>query len=568
MKIKSIYPRASSPTSSLTLLLILAISFATLFLPLTSLRAATLTDGMNATYVIGDGSGSQDFTSREPGTSASTFRTGPKGIHLDATNNRLFVADSGNHRVLIFNVDPTTKLPVDYTADNVLGQADFTSGSLNRGGSPASTTVASPVGLAYDSTNQFLFISEGGNNRVIVYDVNSITDGEGALYVYGQADFTSISSNRGGSIAATGLSAVDDIEFDNTNDRLFVSDRANNRVLVWDTSDIATGDNGAADNVLGQANFTSGSANRGGTLTQNTLSNPGGLEWDSVNDYLYVGESSNFAASNERVLVFDVGTIADGENAINVLGQEDFTTDGTTLDQDGIGAIIGDIELDETNNRLFVSDPFQQRVMVWDVATIADGEDAANVLGQADFTSNPYLTGTSTQAYFNGPSHLSYDSSTSLLYLSDSTNNRVLIFDLSAAVVSSSTNGWSYIHPPLCEAIISPSTITKGEQATLSWKTTWPTEKKGTYYAKVPGPDGGLFSHKVSSIKMTPQHTQSITMFTFNLWGANPCTAEIEVLDENGQELTSKNNSYLTAGASNSPFVKAISNFFRSIVGK
>ena len=48
--------------------------------------------------------------------------------------------------------------------------------------------------VAIDTAGQRLFVSDGqgsGNHRVLVYDVASITNGENAVNVLGQADFTS-----------------------------------------------------------------------------------------------------------------------------------------------------------------------------------------------------------------------------------------------------------------------------------------------------------------------------------------------------------------------------------------
>jgi hypothetical protein len=39
-----------------------------------------------------------------------------------------------------------------------------------------------------------MYVADTGNNRVIIYDVSSITDGENAIHVAGQSDFTSSAS--------------------------------------------------------------------------------------------------------------------------------------------------------------------------------------------------------------------------------------------------------------------------------------------------------------------------------------------------------------------------------------
>ena len=93
--------------------------------PVFFVQAAELTNGMDAAYVIGAGSGSQDFTEGSSGTTASTFN-GPFSVVFDATNDRLFVAEQTNYRILVFNTD-SYGVPLDYTADYVIGQTDFVS---------------------------------------------------------------------------------------------------------------------------------------------------------------------------------------------------------------------------------------------------------------------------------------------------------------------------------------------------------------------------------------------------------------------------------------------------------
>ncbi|NCS99563.1 hypothetical protein GW765_01120 [Candidatus Parcubacteria bacterium] len=564
MKIKS------TTSKQTTLFIILAISFATLFLPLTSLQAATLTDGMDASYVVGAGSGTQDFTNGFSGTSSSEF-TSPGEALVDTVNNRVLVADAGNNRVLIFNLNSTTKKLDDYTADNVLGQADFTSTSANRGGSAATNTFSGVRSLAWDASSQYLFASDLTNNRILVFDLSGgITDGMDATYVLGQADFSSTSGNRGVSAAANTVFGPEEVHYISSTNTLVVSDAVNHRVLFYDTSSIINGE--AATNVLGQADFTSSSSNRGGSAGQNTLHSPAGLAFDSSTSYLYVAEGAT-PTSNARIMIFDVSSISDGENAINVLGQPDFVTTGATTTQSGLGVILPGLFIDETNNRLFVADSSNARIMIFDVSSISDGENAINVLGQSDF-----ITGMSpgaTQSSFFAPTFSYFETTNDYLYVADGLLSRILIFDLSSeesegcpsgqilnagGVCTPSSSGFSYTHPPLCTANITPNTITKGELATLSWNINWPTDRQSNYYMKVP--KNGIYSHKVNSITINPEYTTTYNLASINMWGANFCNTTVTVLDEEGTELTSPNNSYLSASAGSNPFFRAITSFF------
>ena len=76
---------------------------------------------------------------------------------------RLFIADGGNDRVLVFNKIPTTS---GVRADTILGEADEFSD--NTGQNPdGSDAFQTPSALAWDGLN--LYVSDTYNRRVVVY---------------------------------------------------------------------------------------------------------------------------------------------------------------------------------------------------------------------------------------------------------------------------------------------------------------------------------------------------------------------------------------------------------------
>lgn len=333
---------------------------------------------------------------------------GPNGMAIDTTNHRLFVADTSNNRVLVYALDSNDK--VQYTNPvpvNVLGQPNLTSATL----ATTQAGMKAPKGLVYDSVGQKLFVADSTNNRVLVFDVASVTNGENAINVLGQANFTTATA----ATTQPGMSAPAGLTYDSTNKRLFVGDYSNNRVLVFDLNTITNGEN--AINVLGKANFTTNTA----ATTQAGMSGPTGVSYD--------GSSKLFVAdyTNNRVLVFDVASITNGENAINVLGQANFTT-GTYSFVPSAANMYNPsgFAYDSTSKRLFVTNYSSHRVLVFDVNAITNGENAVNVLGQANFTTANLAT---TRSGMWAPYGLTYDSANKRLFVSDSTNNRVLLFD-------------------------------------------------------------------------------------------------------------------------------------------
>ncbi len=106
---------------------------------------------------------------------------------------RLFVADSGNDRVLIYNTFPTTS---GAFADIILGQPD--QWSDNTGDNPDGTNaMEDPSGLAFDGTN--LYVADTYNRRVIVH-----TPGVFNIPLSAVRNAASLSISATGSITFTG----------------------------------------------------------------------------------------------------------------------------------------------------------------------------------------------------------------------------------------------------------------------------------------------------------------------------------------------------------------------------
>ncbi len=372
----------------------------------------SITDGEDAVSNLGQISGlvsptpsyvtlSQNMTPNDMGVNT------PRGMAIDEIHHRMFLVDMANNRVLVFNLASDNTID-HYNADYVLGQPDFRS---NNSGTTAST-LYSPNALAYDSTGQRLFVADWNNSRVLVFDVTSISNGEAAVHVLGQSDFISSSTGDGASLFyyVTGLA------LDEESQRLFVSDYYNNRVLVFDVSAISDGE--PAIHVLGQPNFTSAAD----TVSKAGLSMPDGLVYDSSKHRLYISD-----AGNSRVIVHDVSSITDGQEASYVIGQPDFTTISGAGATDSSFCSNAGLAIDPTRQRLFVADIYCNRVLAFDVSSISNGESASHVIGQATFTSSDSAI---TQQGLTWPQNVAYSGETSTLFVSDSGNNRITVYDI------------------------------------------------------------------------------------------------------------------------------------------
>ncbi len=379
---------------------------------------SSITDGENAVDALGQYD--SDLTTPGPIFTKSIAHNGPSklglsagiiGLALDPTGHRLFVADTGNNRVLVYNLD-SNDLLVDTIPDGVLGQADFHSNS-------AATTQAGmnvPNGIAFDDANDRLFVAQPSANRVTVYDVASITNGENAVNVLGQVNFTSSSAVT----SQTGMNVPTGVSYDATGQRLFVAQNTANRVTVYDVSAITDGEN--AINVLGQADFVTSTA----AVTQAGMSQPFDVTLSgSTVTTLFVSQGTA-----NRVTTYDVTAITNGESATKVLGQSTFTGTSAATTQAGMNAPRG-ISYDPTNKRLYVAQTTGARVTVYDVASISDGENAVNVIGQALFTTSTALV---DQYGLSTPTGVLSDPAHNRLYVMDSTTNRVLSYTTNVGI--------------------------------------------------------------------------------------------------------------------------------------
>ena len=262
--------------------------------------AAGFANGEAANLVLGQANFTSDACNRGTAAVAANTLCGPIGIAIDQAG-RVYVADNGNNRIVIYR--PPLASGMD--AAEVVGQADFTVGSVNRGGTLAGNTLNQPQGLALDASGN-LFVADTGNNRVLRFAAPAST-GASANKVFGQADFTTGAA----ATTATGLNRPNGVAVD-ANNNLWVASEGNHRVLRYDGG-VAGGD-ATADLVLCQALFTTGGA---GT-TASACNSPTGVAVDREG-VVYVADYGN-----SRLLRFT--TLANGASATAAVGQANFTS--------------------------------------------------------------------------------------------------------------------------------------------------------------------------------------------------------------------------------------------------
>lgn len=172
------------------------------------------------------------ITSNNPTPIAQfTGFNGPRAVAVDPEDN-VYIADSENAVVKVF-LQPVTNN--NYTTpDRIIGELHATNCGASSGASTTDTYLSCPVDLALDQQGD-LVISDTPNHRTLGYPAGSSS----AVIVYGQPDFTSSQRNQGGVASPDTLSEPLGMTFD-TQDNLYLADFANNRVLVFNAPQVPT----------------------------------------------------------------------------------------------------------------------------------------------------------------------------------------------------------------------------------------------------------------------------------------------------------------------------------------
>ncbi|MBI5084633.1 MAG: hypothetical protein HZB13_08555 [Acidobacteria bacterium] len=277
-------------------------------------RSLPTSNQQPADFVVGQ----KDFTSYTTvaggGLSASTLR-GPEGLYLDA-NNGLWVADTGNNRVLYYGEITQN----GQSAKVVLGQSDF-GVNQQRGLFPnyvvKADSMMNPTGVSTDGIH--LFVTDLGFNRVLVWNAIPTRNGQPADVVVGQSEMTNSTPNDSSKLCASNgtnkdgkatyperCGATMELPRAAISDgkRLFVADGGNDRVLVW--NEIPRANGVPADFALGQPglelNQASDSAEPERVSSTDSFRTPTSLAWDATGQNLYVTDTYN-----RRVMVYTPG---------------------------------------------------------------------------------------------------------------------------------------------------------------------------------------------------------------------------------------------------------------------
>lgn len=380
--------------------------------------AGTIQETANAVWGQGEDGDNPKALSRnkmiQPPTSSSLAN--PNGCAIDSTGQYLAVADTQNRRVLIFDLNATNP----YIAIDVLGtDGSFTTrdyGYYNVN----ELSLNSPLGCTFDRSGN-LYIADSYNHRVMFYlQATWLAGGAiAANNVLCQLDFTS--NTPGCSDHQLNFPTTCKIGDINNPDALYIADQNNNRVVAAAYSSGPMVDT-TLTYVTGQPDFNTHSAN----TTATKMTSPRDLAFDSAGN-MWVVEIGNNRVSGW--VAIGTGSFPD-TTATGILFQADFThnTLGCTAHKcyQPQGMCI------DASDNIYVDDTDNNRSVEFTADTFPQVDPAAaSVWGQQDdLTTNIRNNGGMGCQSLNGPTATAVDNVHGLLYVSDTGNDRILVFIL------------------------------------------------------------------------------------------------------------------------------------------
>ena len=302
------------------------------------------------------------------GSGTSQFSS-PVAAAVDTTNNKLLIVDRTNSRIVrIDSGGGGTTLGANW-------ESFGTSGS-------GTNQFSSPTSVAVDTTSNKVFVSDRSNNRIVRFD-----SGGGGTTL--GANWQSFGSSGSGT---NQFSSPYQIALDTVSNKIYVADSTNDR--------IAYVDNGGGGTTLGANWQTYGSTGWGTGL----LDGPRGIALDLLNDKLYVADYNNGA-----VYRFDSGTggTTIGANWSTVYSGMGFNE-------------LNQLAIDNVNNKLYVGDPFVYASLRF------DSGDGGTTFGNNKQTFGSYGDGVSQ---FDESIGVALDTGNNKVYVVDRVNNRIVRFD-------------------------------------------------------------------------------------------------------------------------------------------
>jgi thiol-disulfide isomerase/thioredoxin len=305
----------------------------------------------------------------------------PGKVLADPTTNRLFIADSTNHRIVITTLEGK-KIAVAGSGSEGLKDGTF-----------AEARFSDPQGMAL--VGDILYVADRKNHALRALNLKDQT----TKLVAGTGEQERTGRDTGGDALKTGLNSPWDLLYHNN--KLFIAMAGHHQIWTFDPA-------------KGTVNPYAGNGREAivdGTLGESSFAQPSGLASDGTN--LYVADSE---VSAIRAVPLDgkgnVKTVV-GEGLFE-FGDVNGIGDKVRL-QHALGVAVRD-------GKLFVADTYNSKIKLIDPAD----RSCTTFLGDPPGTQGPKM--------FNEPGGLSFAGDK--LYIADTNNHRIRVVDMKTKAVS------------------------------------------------------------------------------------------------------------------------------------
>ena len=377
-------------------------------------------NGVPADVVIGQ----PDFNTSAITSNVPTAKSmrGPEGVWIQA--GRLYVADTQNHRILIYNSIPKTN---GVAADHVLGQPNLTTyvqpdlTKADLGGT--SSNMEDPVSVTSDGVR--LYVSDLGHNRVMIWNKIPTTDNVPADVIVGQPDPASSAPDNTPALCGPSYMGM-----------VMVSNPAGTGVVTTDPTTGETTESGSTIDWVSGDQFST--VNAGDPIL--------------INGTLYQVES--VTSTTELIITVEIP-------AASSVAYDSYPAEcNSTLDTPRYALSDG--------THLFIADGGNDRVLVFNSVPTSNGASADEVLGQLGGTINQASDATDS---LRTPMSLAWDGQ--ILFGGVCYNDRIVAYTPEpASVPYSGVRNAASLNVYAVGNVVIGGTITAGDTITITINST------------------------------------------------------------------------------------------------
>jgi RHS repeat-associated protein len=312
----------------------------------------------NDIYTIAGSASGNCGDSSNGTTNTSALLDAPSDVRISASN--LFIADSGNNRVIEIPASNGTNFGISMSADKIYDVAGGTLGDSPNGTTATSAKFSDPCSVVLDGSDN-LIIADYFNNRVIYVPQTTGTwwgipmTADKIYDIAGNVNGTAGHTGDGSSGPSAYLNGPDYVQF--ADNDLYIADSGNNRVqeVPWSSQTqwniVMTSDH--IYTIAGSASGTGGYSGDGGLAASALMDLPSGIHTDSSGD-LDISDLGNNVVRQVNVSTYDISTYAGTGGWLSTDG-DDFPAPGGGLYSPSQVAVDG-------SGNVYIADEFNNRI--------------------------------------------------------------------------------------------------------------------------------------------------------------------------------------------------------------